>query len=308
MIGISRATYVPGVSRPTWKQSILLISCISMVVLIGYLDHVTSEEISFYVYYAIPISLASWFVSPRAGIITAVASALAWYLVDIQIQTAYSPLHYWNVFVRLTYFVLMAVILSKLKSALVREKDLASSDSLTGLSNRRAFFEIAEWEMKRARRYGRPLTIAYMDLDRFKEVNDRMGHEEGDRLLQSVADSLRRCSRGSDAVARIGGDEFVVLLPETGEEAAFSAAQKFHQEILQVMRERQWPVTLSVGVLTFQEPPRTVDEMIGAADHLMYAAKKSGKNSIKFKLYNAQTDGEFPLLEEIDQTTAEKNL
>lgn len=296
------------VRRQTWKQSLILIGSILIVVLIGYLDNITGEEISFYVYYAIPISLCSWFVSLRAGIIVAVASALAWYIVDIQEMPASAALHYWNICVRLTFFTAMAVILNKLQLTLEREKELASKDTLTGLSNRRAFFETADMEIKRARRYGRPLTIAYMDLDSFKDVNDRKGHEEGDRLLQSVAESLRRCTRATDAVARIGGDEFVVLLPETGEEAAFAAVQKFHQEILQIMREHHWPVTLSIGALTFKDAPESVDEMVRSADHLMYSAKKSGKNSIKFKVYDPKRDAELQLLTEVQPVAGSKNM
>ncbi len=294
--------------KQTWKQSLILIGSILIVVLIGYLDGITGEEISFYVYYAIPISLCSWFVGLRAGIITAVASALAWYMVDLREQPPTTALHYWNICVRLTFFTAMAVILYKLQLTLEREKELANKDTLTGLSNRRAFFETADMELKRARRYGRSLTIAYMDLDSFKEVNDRKGHEEGDRLLQSVADSLRRCTRATDAIARIGGDEFVVLLPETGEEAAFAAVQKFHQEILQIMREHQWPVTLSIGALTFKETPETVDEMVRSADHLMYSAKKSGKNSIKFKLHDPKADADIQVPAAVQSLTGTKNI
>jgi diguanylate cyclase (GGDEF)-like protein len=294
--------------KQTWKQSIILIDSILIVIFIAYLDSITREEISFYIYYAIPIALSSWFVSQRAGIITAVASALAWYMVDVRDHLDHSALHYWNICVRLTFFIAMSLILTKLRFALEREKDLASKDSLTGLSNRRAFFEIADLEIKRARRYGRALTIAYMDLDRFKDVNDRKGHEEGDRLLQSVADSLRRCTRGTDAVARIGGDEFVVLLPETGEEAAFTAVQKIHQEILQIMREHQWPVTLSVGALTFNEPPETVDEMLRNADHLMYSAKKGGKNSIRFQRFDPKAGEDLPIPTVPPSASSEKIL
>jgi diguanylate cyclase (GGDEF)-like protein len=301
-------TLVPETKKQTWKQSLILIDCILIVVLIGYLDAIAAEEISFYVYYAIPIAISCWFVNQRAGIICAVASALAWYLVDAKEHAGSPGLQYWNVFVRLTFFATMALVLSKLKFTLEREKGLASKDSLTNLSNRRSFFEIAELERKRARRYKRALTLAYMDLDGFKEVNDRFGHEEGDRLLQSVANCLRRYTRETDAIARIGGDEFVVLLPETGEEAAFAAVQKFHQEISQVMRERQWPVTLSVGVLTFQEPPDTVDEMVRSADHLMYWAKKSGKNSIRFMLYDPSTANDLRIPADPQPAPNAKNL
>jgi diguanylate cyclase (GGDEF)-like protein len=280
-------------STKTLTHSILLLGSAIIVLLIAYLDYLTEDEISFYVCYAIPISLSSWFISQRAGIIMAIGSTLAWYIVDFQQQPAHLMIHFWNVAVRLSFFVAMAVILSKLKSTLDREKELAYKDPLTGLSNRRAFFERADLEIKRSRRYRHPLTIAYMDLDGFKVVNDQKGHEEGDRLLQSMANCLLNSSRATDAVARLGGDEFVILLPETGEEAAFAAAQKFHQEVLQIMRENNWPVTLSVGVLTFLQPPESVDEIIHDADQLMYASKKTGKNAIKFKLVESKTSSDI---------------
>lgn len=294
--------------KQTWKESFLLIGSVFGVVLIGYLDNITGEEISIYIYYALPIAVSSWFVGNRAGYITAVASALAWFLVDFRGDSGIPVLHVWNVFVRLTFFVSMAFILSTLKATLELQKELASQDPLTGLSNRRAFFEIAEFEIKRLRRYARPLTLAYMDLDDFKAVNDQKGHEEGDRLLISVAEALRRCTRVTDAIARLGGDEFVVLLPETGEEAAFTAVQKFHQEILEVMREHGWPVTLSVGALTFNDPPETVDEMLRIADQLMYLSKKGGKNSIKFKLYNPKIAADFQFAAESQPTPNPKLL
>jgi diguanylate cyclase (GGDEF)-like protein len=285
-----KSTVQVGVETKTsTMQTAIFIVSILIVALIAYIDFLVSQEISIYIYYALPIALCSWFVSRRAGIIAAVASALAWYLVDIHDEPYHQAIHGWNIFVRLTFFISMAVILSKLKSALEKEKELASQDSLTGLSNRRAFFEIADAELKRARRYGRPLTLAYLDLDKFKEVNDQQGHQEGDRLLKAMADALRNCTRVTDAVARIGGDEFVVLLPETGEEAAFAAVQKIHQEVLQTMRENQWQVTLSIGALTHLELPDDVDEMVRNADHLMYTAKESGKNSIKFKIVDKKT-------------------
>jgi diguanylate cyclase (GGDEF)-like protein len=114
-------------------------------------------------------------------------------------------------------FLVVVVVLSSLRGAWEREKIHARTDSLTGVSNARAFFEVAAVELARARRYQRPFTIAYLDLDNFKQVNDRFGHEVGDDLLQIVARTLREGSRASDFVARMGGDEFVVLLETLGE-------------------------------------------------------------------------------------------
>ena len=174
----------------------------------------------------------------------------------------------------------------KLKMALEREKDDARIDFLTRIPNRRSFYEIASREANRARRYKRPLTVAYIDLDNFKEVNDSRGHDVGDDLLIEVAATLRTNIRGTDAVARLGGDEFALLLTETGEEPGAMVVQKLHERLLESMRQREWPVTFSIGLITFGYPPHSVDEMVRRADEAMYAAKLQGKNSVTARALN----------------------
>jgi diguanylate cyclase (GGDEF)-like protein len=105
---------------------------------------------------------------------------------------------------------------TELRSAMEREKEAARTDSLTGAMNSRAFGELATAELHRARRYERPFTIAYVDIDDFKAVNDRFGHSSGDTLLRLVAETMKHNSRAVDVIARVGGDEFVILFPETG--------------------------------------------------------------------------------------------
>jgi len=176
----------------------------------------------------------------------------------------------------------MALQWSKaLKNGLEREKALARTDSLTQIANRRAFYELASTEINRAHRYKRPFTIVSMDLDNFKIVNDRFGHKIGDTLLCSVANTIQKNIRATDVVARLGGDEFTVLLPEIGAESARVVAHKLQKELLDTMQTNEWPVTFSMGVVTFNSAPATVDEMLKKADTLMYSAKQSGKNIIK---------------------------
>jgi diguanylate cyclase (GGDEF)-like protein len=126
-----------------------------------------------------------------------------------------------------------------------------------------------------------------MDVDDFKLVNDRLGHSTGDRLLRTVAETLKEHSREVDVVARLGGDEFAVLMPETGERAARVAVARLRRRLLESSRAEGWPVTFSFGVVTWAAPPPSVDEMLRAADELMYAAKREGKDGVRHEVANA---------------------
>jgi diguanylate cyclase (GGDEF)-like protein len=111
------------------------------------------------------------------------------------------------------------------------------------------------------------------------------GHLQGDELLKCVADSLSRCIRKVDVVARIGGDEFVVLLPSTNEDAARIVVNKMKEKLLQDMKKNHWSTTFSIGVVTCLDPPATNDDLITIADNMMYKVKWNGKNGINFSVY-----------------------
>jgi diguanylate cyclase (GGDEF)-like protein len=188
--------------------------------------------------------------------------------------------------VQLLFFLLvLAYVLTTLNLALARAEHLARTDHLTGVANARYFFEVAGAELNRVQRYARPLTVAYIDVDDLKPVNDRLGHGAGDTLLRVVAQSIRVRVRKSDMVARVGGDEFALLLPEAGYEAAEAAVRKIHASLGQVMHNRGWRVTFSIGVVTCISPPdTTLEELIRVADGLMYSVKRSGKNQIRHEI------------------------
>ena len=160
------------------------------------------------------------------------------------------------------------------------ERNRSQTDPLTGIPNRRSFFEHLGTESHRARRYSRSISLAYIDLDHFKEINDAFGHETGDRLLAVVAGVIKRDIRQIDVVARLGGDEFALLLPETDSEAATMALNKIQRSLQAAMKQRQWPVTFSVGLVTFQPPPDSIQSMVNAADQAMYTAKRNGRGRL----------------------------
>jgi diguanylate cyclase (GGDEF)-like protein len=178
------------------------------------------------------------------------------------------------------FFVVTALILSRLKAAYQAEQELSRVDFLTGVANGRAFRQVADMEKHRVRRYKHPLTLAYLDIDNFKVVNDRFGHQTGDVLLVWVARSIKRNLRATDFVARAGGDEFAILLPETGAEAGQFVLYKLQRVLIDLVKQNAWPVTFSIGAATFIAEPESLEQMIQSADDLMYTAKRNGKNRI----------------------------
>jgi len=138
--------------------------------------------------------------------------------------------------------------------------------------------------MSRALRYERPFTLAYLDVDDFKAVNDAGGHNEGDRLLRRIAHTIRTNIRSMDAIARLGGDEFAILLPETGPAAAGVALRKIQHRLLEMTRSEAQPVGFSIGAIVCVGPPESADRLIGFADHLMYEVKRGGKNGLRIEV------------------------
>jgi diguanylate cyclase (GGDEF)-like protein len=203
----------------------------------------------------------------------------------------HSVLHYWNELIEFFFLIIMSLLFSALKNNLENEKELARRDPLTDALNRRAFFDLTEHEINRSQRYDLPLTVAYIDLDNFKAVNDQLGHQVGDELLLSVVSTIRSNIRSTDVLARFGGDEFVILLPDTPGDAVRKFLNKMHDNLNQAMARSGWPVSFSIGAVTYSMVPSTVDEVIRYADELMYSVKHGGKNRLLHKEIGGETDG-----------------
>ncbi|MBI5032126.1 MAG: diguanylate cyclase [Chloroflexi bacterium] len=266
----------------------LTIWALGMVVVIGVMDYYTSPETTTFVFYLIPIVFATWFIGKRIGVLVSVASTLVWSIANVHFAFNDPNLvvFYWNATARFISFLIMASVLSAFKttsSQLEQEQITSRTDSLTGLANRRHFFEIAEHELERTQRYAHPLAAVYIDVDEFKKVNDVLGHADGDRLLQAVSETILKQIRTTDTAARLGGDEFVILLPETDQATARIVVERIHQCLLTTAGKYLWRVTFSIGVVTFLKPPSTADEMVSIADACMYVAKRDGKNRVEFQ-------------------------
>jgi diguanylate cyclase (GGDEF)-like protein len=267
--------------KSTCKPLLFLI-CIAAAVLVGIARLSTGPEYALSLFYLFPIIITSWYVGKWAGLILCGICDASWLVADLymidQFSSSFVP--FINETFRLIVFVVIGLLIAELKKALENQKNLARIDPLTRVANRRAFFEIADLELKRARRFCHPISVIYIDLDNFKSVNDRMGHDTGDQLLCEVAACIKENLRGTDILARFGGDEFCVMLAETSGSGAYRVASKMNKILLQLMARRGWPVTFSIGVATFETLPDAMEEIVQLADKLMYKAKKKKKDKI----------------------------
>ncbi len=276
------------------SRSALLIGGLFAVICIGLLNYLTTWEMSLSVLYLFVVAGIAYHAGLAPGIIVALASVSCWTLAEGMTGMPYTRWYapFWNSIVRLTTLMAIAFGLWFLKRQKLRIERMAHFDPLTGAMTRIFFNELAEIELRRATRYKHPFTVAYIDIDGFKGVNDRFGHQAGDQLLRLVARTIADNVRSTDCVVRMGGDEFVVLLVETDFHSAKTCLEKLQSQLLEAVKSDHVKVTFSVGAVTYESPPGSIQEMVGLADKRMYAVKKSGKNRIEHEVY--RTDAASP--------------
>ncbi len=246
---------------------------------ISIIDFKLGREFSFSIFYLIPIIFATLAFGRNVGFVFCIIATGTWFIVDQLSNAAYSHpmIGYWNAIMRLGFFVIITWLLPVFQE-LKREKQISRIDQLTGIANRRYFFELLQAELSRSQRYKHAFTIVYIDLDGFKSVNDLHGHLIGDKLLCTIVNRAKKLLRNTDIMVRLGGDEFIFLLPEMGLDAAKVTVAKIQPELLREMRINGWPVTFSIGVLSYQCGDILAEELVKRADKLMYLVKNKNKN------------------------------
>ncbi len=258
---------------------------VAVIPLIAWADCATGANVAFTLLYLAPIAATSWYSGLFAGTLAAALCTFSWLWADVitrQVQL-HPVIFAWNGAVEATVFMAFVLLLAGLRRRLEIEQQLAATDPLTGLPNRRAFLIAAHVELERAQRLGQPLTVAYLDLDGFKALNDRLGHQAGDSILSAMATRLRAVIRAFDLPVRVGGDEFAVLFPGLGPKDAPELLVRLHRDVVEQLRQ-QWDISLSCGAVTFLSAPASVEEMVAQADRVMYDVKRGGKNAVRHEV------------------------
>ncbi len=265
------------------RPAVLLVG-LALIVLIAWLDAATGPKLALNVFYLLPVMLVTWVTASTAyGLIAVLATFLVGPLeAYLDAFAFYSlPVALWNAGMRTAIFCIVVLLFAAVRKLVARLQEQSLTDELTGVANRRAFLLVAAREIERSRRYAHHLSLAYLDIDGFKAVNDRQGHAVGDRMLVALAGAAGATARSVDTVARLGGDEFVVLMPETDEGAALLLADRLREVCSQAAGSGAERITCSVGVVTCEQPPRNVEELLASADALMYEAKAAGGDEVR---------------------------
>jgi diguanylate cyclase (GGDEF)-like protein len=275
MEGLKRIrAFLERLSRP-----VIFALGLAILVAIWLLDRTLSFRETLLLLCTVPVLLVARFSGLVPSLLVSAAAGAGWLLSDL-FQTPFetsADLHLWNALVRTAIFALLAVLEVSRERLLRKERVCSKSDSLTGIDNGRGFRERASAEIARAGRTGAPLTAAYLDLDDFKACNDRSGHSAGDGILCAVAGVLKAVTRESDAVARIGGDEFALLLTDAGHQESEAVLGRLREDLEFLATKANWPIGFSIGAVVFARPPESVDALLHAADRAMYRAKIAGK-------------------------------
>ncbi len=250
-----------------------------IVALIGVLDAATGIDLSIQILYLIPCGLLAWKASRASSLALSAISAGVWLMADAYSGHSYShPVFAISNTLTLFFFLAASCIMfSAVSAALARETKNSRVDHLTGLWNARALHELAERELASSHRDASSVTVAYLDLDNFKHVNDTLGHLKADELLKVVACALRGALRGGDAVGRLGGDEFAILLPRTPRVAAEAVLARALSAVRAATLDAGFSVSFSLGSVSTEGLPASFETLLRLADHSMYEVKATGK-------------------------------
>ena len=267
---------------PELRRALRLTGDLILVGIVYWLNGHTPPDARVGILYMVPVLLATWHDGLAWGIGFALATGVLRYVTGLDQMP-----HDASVAIRIAseagYLIVLAVAMAGLEQFQRTRRELerlATQDELTGALNARAFAERLAQELDRNRRYSRPLALLYVDLDDFKAVNDRHGHQTGDAVLRLVADATRRAVRQADIVGRLGGDEFAVLMPETEGGVAEAAATRLASGIRTVFRGTP-SVTASIGLVSTVNAATTgAEDLLRRADQAMYEAKRGGKDRV----------------------------
>jgi diguanylate cyclase (GGDEF)-like protein len=257
-----------------------LIVGLTGVALVAAVDYATGTEIGLWAFYLVPVAYAAWFGGRWLGLATALTAASVWGVVDVLAGVRYSHalIPAWNALMLFVLLAIAAALLSELHGARAKARSHARTDTLTGVASGRVFEESVAAEIARSVRSGRAFTLAYIDLDNFRAVNDALGHGTADELLATVSAGLLEKLRGVDVVGRLGGDEFGLLFPETDDPYAAVVLERVMRAVSEGLAASGTSIEIgaTIGAAVFATPPKDAKEAIRIAETLMNEGKRLG--------------------------------
>ncbi len=267
----------------SWGAAGVHAAALGLIVLTALADSAT-PDLGLLPLYAVPVALVAWALGRTPALTWAALAIVAAVAVQLATGDPSPAVLAWNAAASLTLLAAIGLALSALRISTDFARTVSGTDHLTGILDSLSFRELVELERSRALRYNRPFTLAYLDVDRLRRVNELRGHVTGDRTLQLIASVIRDNIRSMDSVARLGGDEFGLLFPETGKGSAEVALAKVRSCLADAIRTRELAITFSVGVVICVGAPESVDRLIQRADALMYRVKDRGGDGLALEV------------------------
>jgi diguanylate cyclase (GGDEF)-like protein/putative nucleotidyltransferase with HDIG domain len=275
---VAATLYTQAARLPAWTLQATLAWGSTLITGVAYFSGEAPSPLVFF--YLWVFLYASYFFSHRQTAVQILYVGLAYGALLAATAPASAIASWWLVGMGtlLVGAMVIMVMRTRVELLIARLYDAARTDSLTKLSNRRGFREQLDLELERARRHGSPMTVLVGDLDNFKDVNDLRGQRVGDLALQRVAKLLGDGERPTDATARVGGEQFALILPDTERLEAFALAERLRLTVREAFAEDPTPLTISFGLSIYPEQGETAASLIHAADQALYAAKESGRD------------------------------
>jgi diguanylate cyclase (GGDEF)-like protein len=243
------------------------------IIALGFLvDITTGRDLSLSLVYVSGVAFMAWVGSFRVGLLGAAGAAAA-IATDALTHAESAGVAVSNATTALVLLVAVSALVDRLRKALIREASQARFDPLTGLPNRRACEERGALELARLQRSGQALSVAYLDFDGLKQINDNRGHAAGDAALIHFASTAQSELRPADLLSRIGGDEFVLLLPDTDYDDATTVIRRIQRRLAEA--DGGEPASITVGLVTWRSAPQNLEQLFVEADALMYSAKRN---------------------------------
>lgn len=272
---------------PTWKCHAGILMLTASIV---WADVATPPYVFMTGFYLLPIFLANWYAERRvSGSVVAISIAASIHTISLvtppeapfwQAATAYAS--------QSTIFITFSALIQYLRSVLTKLKAESRTDSLTGVYSRHHFLDQGQAELYRRARAPQPLTLAIIDLDNFKNVNDAHGHARGDALLAAVGACLQNTVRHGDVVGRLGGDEFAIALVGADDIAAREVLERIQHALSAVLQSFSRTTSASIGaVMLLPEFALSIEQLCDEADKVMYMVKQSTKNGLLIQIYRS---------------------